>query len=103
MVAMQVVTRAVGPVCKAVKPVNITTMKNATGNRTLEENRSYTLLILREGITNWIGEAIVAQVTHEAMRYIHHRGSISKSLNYMCMYMVLTLAVQTVHTVAKMF
>ena len=32
---------------------------------------------------NWISEAIVDQAIHAAMCYIHHRDSISKSLNYM--------------------
>ena len=44
----------------------------------------YTLLISKAGRDNWIGEAIVAQAIHEAMCYIHHRESISKSSKCMC-------------------
>ena len=62
-----------------------------TGNGNLEENGLYTLLISRAGRGNWIGEAIVAQTIHEVMCYIHHRDSISKFSNYMCIYIVLTL------------
>ena len=56
---------------------------NATGNENLEENGLCTLLISRAGRDNWIDEAIVPQAIHEAMHYIHHRDSISKSSNYM--------------------
>ena len=34
------------------------------------------LLISRVGRDNWIGEAIVAQVIHKAMHYMHHHDSI---------------------------
>ena len=51
----------------------------------------YTLLISRAGRDNWIGEAIVAQAIHEAMCYMHHHDSISKSSNYNDVYVVLTL------------
>ena len=57
---------------------------NATGNGNLDEDGLYTLLISRAGRDNWIVEAIVAQAIHEAMCYIHHCDSISKSSNYMC-------------------
>ena len=43
---------------------------NATGKGNLEENGLYTLPISRVGRDNWIGEAIVAQAIHEAIRYI---------------------------------
>ena len=72
-----------GMVCK---PLKVSTLQqwNAAGNRNLEENGLYTLLISRAGRDNWIGEAIVAQAIHEAIHYIHHRDSISNSSNYMC-------------------
>ena len=44
----------------------------------------YMLLISTAGRDNWIGKAIVAKAIHEAIRYIHHHDSISKSSNYMC-------------------
>ena len=46
-----------------------------TGNRNLEENGLYMLLMPRAGRDNWISEAIVAQAIHEAIRFIHHRDS----------------------------
>ena len=63
---------------QAVNPTNIPKM---TGNENLEENGLYAL---KAGRDNWIGEAIVAQINHEATRYTHYRNSISKSSNHMC-------------------
>ena len=45
------------------------------------------------GKDNWISKSIVAQAIYEAMHYIHYRDSISKSSNYMCMYIASTNAI----------
>ena len=60
---------------QAANPVNIATIKC---NRKRKSRGKwiilYMVLISRAGRDNWIGEAIVAQAFHEAIRHIHRCG-----------------------------
>ena len=67
---------------QTVKPVNIATMKY---NRK-RKSRGKWIVYATNFKSNWISKAIIiVQAIHEAIYYIHHCDSISKSSNYMCM------------------
>ena len=61
---------------QVVNPANIVTMNC---NRKWKSRGKWIVCTtnFQAGRDNWIGEAIVAQANHEAMRYTHYRNSIS--------------------------
>ena len=59
-----------------------------------------TTVISRAGRDIWIGEAIVSQAIHEAMHYTHHGNLISKSSNYMYIYICSTNTIKVLFKVS---